>query len=65
MESGLENRKCGRRDPPCWPHDTLYLQKLALTSLTSGGRSVSIVRLRNKATEFFLHYGAFAGISIK
>jgi hypothetical protein len=26
---------------------------LALTSLTSGGRSVGIVRLRAKATEFF------------
>jgi hypothetical protein len=25
---------------------------LALTSLTSGGRSVGIVRLRTKATEF-------------
>jgi hypothetical protein len=29
----------------------LYLQKLALTSPTSGGRSVGIVRLRTKATE--------------
>jgi hypothetical protein len=28
-------------------------KKLALTSLTSGGRSVSIVRLRTKATECF------------
>jgi hypothetical protein len=32
----------------------LYPQKLALTSPTSGGRSVGIVRLRTKATEFFL-----------
>jgi hypothetical protein len=31
---------------------TLYPQKLALTSLTSGSRSVGIVRLRTKATEF-------------
>jgi hypothetical protein len=31
-----------------------YLQKkLALTSLTSGGRSVGIVRLRTEATECF------------
>jgi hypothetical protein len=30
----------------------LYLQKLAQTSPTSGGRSVSIVRSRIKATEF-------------
>jgi hypothetical protein len=29
-------------------------KKLALTSLTSGGRSVGIVRLRTEATEFFL-----------
>jgi hypothetical protein len=38
----------------CWPCDTLYLQKLALTSPISGGRSVGIVRLRTKATEFGL-----------
>jgi hypothetical protein len=29
-------------------------KKLALTSLTSGGRSVGIVRLRTEATEYFL-----------
>jgi hypothetical protein len=34
--------------------DTLYLRKLALTSLTSGGRLIFIVRLRTKATEFSL-----------
>jgi hypothetical protein len=34
------------------PRDTLYPQKLALTSPTSGGRSVGVVRLRTKATEF-------------
>jgi hypothetical protein len=33
---------------------TLYPQKLALTSLTSGGRSVGIVRSRTHATEFVL-----------
>jgi hypothetical protein len=33
------------------PRDTLYPQKLALTSPTSGGRSVGIVRSRIKATE--------------
>jgi len=37
----------------CADHVTpLYPQKLALTSLTGGGRSVGIVRSRNKATEF-------------
>jgi hypothetical protein len=34
----------------------LYPQKLALTSPTSGGRSVGIVRLRTKATDFSLVY---------
>jgi hypothetical protein len=29
--------------------DTVYLQKLALTSPTSGGPSVGIVRLRTKS----------------
>ena len=31
----------------------LYPQKLALTSPTGGGRSVGMVRVRTKATEFF------------
>jgi len=31
----------------------LYLQKLALTSPTGGGRSVGVVRVRTKATEFY------------
>jgi hypothetical protein len=31
-----------------WPRDTFYPQKLALTSPTSGDRSVGIVRLRTK-----------------
>jgi hypothetical protein len=42
--AGLENR---------WPHDTLYPQKLALTSPTSSGRSVGIVLSRTKATELY------------
>jgi hypothetical protein len=49
--SGLEIREYGRRDPSRWPRDTLYPQKLALTSPTSRGRSVGIVRLRTQATE--------------
>jgi len=37
----------------CADHVTpLYPQKLALTSPTGGGRSVAIVRVRTKATEF-------------
>jgi hypothetical protein len=48
--SGQENRINGRGDPLHWPRDTLNPQKkkLALTSPTSGGRSVGIVRLRTK-----------------
>jgi hypothetical protein len=42
--SGLESRKYGCRNPSRGPRATLYLQKLALTSPTSGGRSVGIVR---------------------
>jgi hypothetical protein len=48
---GLEILEYGRMDPSRWPRGTLYPQKLALTSPTSGGRSVAIVRLRTKATE--------------
>jgi hypothetical protein len=51
--SGPENRDYGRGDPLRWPRDTLYPQKLAFSSPTSGGRSVGIVRLLTKATEFF------------
>jgi hypothetical protein len=51
--SGLENWINGWGDPLRWPRDTLYPQKLALTSPTSGGRSVSIVRLRTKGHGVF------------
>jgi hypothetical protein len=51
--SGLENREYGRGDPMSLPRDTLCPQKLALTSPTRGGRSVGVVRLRTKDTEFF------------
>jgi hypothetical protein len=51
--SRLENREYGRRDR-CADHATPSIRKkLALTSPTSGGRSVGIVRLRTKVTEFF------------
>jgi hypothetical protein len=50
--SGLEKREYGRGDPLRWPFDTLYPQELALTSPTSGGRSICIVRSRTKAAEF-------------
>jgi hypothetical protein len=49
--SGLESREYGGRDLSRWPRDTLHPQKLALTSPTSGGRSIGIVRSRTQATE--------------
>jgi hypothetical protein len=54
-DSGLEIREYGRRDPSRSPRGTpLYPQRLELTSPTSGGRSVGVVRLRIQATEFLL-----------
>jgi hypothetical protein len=49
--TGPENRDYGCRDPLRWLRDILYLQKLALISPTSGGRSVGTDRSRTKATE--------------
>jgi hypothetical protein len=46
----------GCEDSLRWPRDTLYPLKLGLTSPTSGGRSVGIVRLRTKTTEFIFPY---------
>jgi hypothetical protein len=51
LKPGLDNRDYGRSDPPRWPSDTPLSAKLALTSPTSGGRSVGMVRSRTKATE--------------
>jgi hypothetical protein len=51
---GLERREYGRREPSRWPRGTLYKQRLTLTSPTSGGRSVGIIRSRTQATEFSL-----------
>jgi hypothetical protein len=47
---GLERREYGQRDPTCWPRGMFCQRKLALTSLTSGGRSVCIVRSWTQAT---------------
>jgi hypothetical protein len=52
--SNLENGEYGRRDPPRCTHNIFYSQKLALTSPTSGGRSVRTVLSRTKATELLL-----------
>jgi hypothetical protein len=53
--SGLENREYGHRHSLRLPRGTLYQQKLALTSPTSGDGSVGIVRSRTQATEFSLN----------
>jgi hypothetical protein len=41
-------------DPSRWPRGTFYPQKLVITSPTSGGRSVGIVRSRTQTMEFLL-----------
>jgi hypothetical protein len=51
---GLEHREYGHRDPSRCPRGTLYLQNLALSSLTSGGSFVCIVHSRTQPTEFSL-----------
>jgi hypothetical protein len=55
----LENREYGRRDPSRWLRGTLNPQKLAITSPTSGGRLVGIVRSQTQAMEssFFSFLG--------
>jgi hypothetical protein len=61
--TGLENQEYGRRDPSSWPRDTLYLQKLTLTSLTSCGGSVRVVRSRTQATEFSFLVGFYTVVA--
>jgi hypothetical protein len=63
--SGLESRDYSRRNSSCWSCGTLYPQKLAITSLTSDGRSVGIVRSRTRATEFSLVFSFIIIISMK
>jgi hypothetical protein len=54
----------GRGDSLRWARDTLYPQKLALTSPTSGGRSDGIPRLRTKATEFIFVFDMCSDVII-
>jgi hypothetical protein len=49
-----ENREYGRRDSTRWPRGTLYPQKLAITSPTSGCRPVGTVRSRTQSMFFLL-----------
>jgi hypothetical protein len=50
--SGLENREYGRKNPLCWPRNTLYPKKIGTN--VACGRSVAIVRWRTQAKEFVL-----------
>jgi hypothetical protein len=49
----LESQDYGRGDLLRWLRDTLYLQKLAPTSPTSGSLSFGIVRSQTQATQSF------------
>jgi hypothetical protein len=53
--SGVEDQDYGREDPLRWPRDALYLQKLELTSLRSGGRSQTISNCDIKDLIVFLN----------
>jgi hypothetical protein len=55
--SGLESQEYDPRDPLRRQRNTPSLQKLALTSPTSGGFSVGIVHLRTKATKLIFIKG--------
>jgi hypothetical protein len=62
--SGLEIDITAVGDPPCRLRDTLYPQNLALTSPTSGGRSLGTVRSRSQATEFVISSACTARNSV-
>jgi hypothetical protein len=51
-DSGLESREYGSRGSAALTTTPLYAQKLPLTSLTSGGHSVGIVRSGTQAMDF-------------
>jgi hypothetical protein len=63
IDSGLEIREYGRRDPSCCARGALYPQKLALSSPTDGGRSVDIIRSWTRTTEssFYLYVFYYTG----
>jgi hypothetical protein len=64
VTSGLENRDYDRRGSAALTMRHLYPQKLALTSPTSGGRSVGIVRSLNKVTEL-VNYQISLGLVVR
>jgi hypothetical protein len=50
--SGLAIWEYGGGNPLRWPRDTLYLQKLAQTSLTGGGHLVGIAYMSLKILKY-------------
>jgi hypothetical protein len=58
--SDLENLEYSCRDPSGWPRDTIYLQELALSLPTNGGRSAGIVLSRTRATKFSFSFSVVA-----
>jgi hypothetical protein len=59
--SSLGSREYGCRDPPRWPRCTIS-NKLALTSPTSGGRSIGIVSSRTQAMGFRFDTSWFSSV---
>jgi hypothetical protein len=61
--SGLESLEYGGRDPSHCPRGAIYQQKSALTSPTSDGRSIGIVRSRTQATKFVFVFCFFLTVN--
>jgi hypothetical protein len=64
--SCIENQEYDLGDPLCWSHDTIYKQRLTLTSPTNGGRYICIIRSRTKAMELIIlfYYGTQRFVSV-
>jgi hypothetical protein len=62
--SGSESREYGHRYASRSPLGTIYLQKLTLSSPTSGGRSVGIVCWRTQATLLSLETSVFKAVNL-
>jgi hypothetical protein len=60
-DSGLENRDWRQCEFVALTTQHPVLAKVGTTSPTSGGRSVGIVRLRTRATFFFVFFFSFCG----
>jgi hypothetical protein len=61
--SGHKNREYGRRDPSRWPRDTLFTQKLTLTSPTNGVRLIGVARSRTGLTYVYTWDAMWSDVS--